>query len=213
MAKKYYAVRKGRTSGIFLTWNECKGQIDGFSGAEYKSFPTIEQAEEYINLPDFVGEKQNKKEEPKPLKKGEIPYKENTAIAYTDGSYNIKTHEFSCGAVLFYEGKKIEFSQKYDDPSLADMRNVAGEIMGAVSVIEYCVGEGIENLEIHHDYEGVGKWALGLWKANKEGTKAYAQLCRDVKSRLNITFVHVKGHSGDVYNDEADVLAKRALGL
>ncbi len=44
MAKKFYAVKNGRKIGIFLTWNECKEQIDGFSSAVYKSFPTREEA-------------------------------------------------------------------------------------------------------------------------------------------------------------------------
>ena len=45
MAKKYYVVWKGRTPGIFNTWNECKAQVDGFAGARYKSFPTLGEAE------------------------------------------------------------------------------------------------------------------------------------------------------------------------
>ena len=38
MAKKYYAVRKGREIGIFTDWSECEKQIKGYSGAEFKSF-------------------------------------------------------------------------------------------------------------------------------------------------------------------------------
>ena len=33
MAKKYYAVRKGRKTGVFATWAECQKQVTGFSGA------------------------------------------------------------------------------------------------------------------------------------------------------------------------------------
>ena len=45
MAKKFYAVRKGRKTGVFATWALCQEQIKGFSGAEYKSFTTKEEAE------------------------------------------------------------------------------------------------------------------------------------------------------------------------
>ena len=48
MAKKYYAVAKGKTPGIYLTWNDCKAQVDGFSGAVYKSFLTLQEAELFI---------------------------------------------------------------------------------------------------------------------------------------------------------------------
>ena len=46
MAKqKFYVVWKGRKTGIFLTWDECKKQVDAFAGAEYKSFETKALAE------------------------------------------------------------------------------------------------------------------------------------------------------------------------
>lgn len=49
MVKKVYAVLKGRRPGIYHTWAQCQEQIHGFSGAQYKSFPTPAQAEEYMN--------------------------------------------------------------------------------------------------------------------------------------------------------------------
>ena len=42
--KKIYAVRKGHKTGLFYTWDECKKQVNGFSGAEYKSFQTLDEA-------------------------------------------------------------------------------------------------------------------------------------------------------------------------
>lgn len=41
MAKnKFYVVWKGREKGIFSSWEDCKKQVDGFEGAQYKGFPT-----------------------------------------------------------------------------------------------------------------------------------------------------------------------------
>ena len=47
MAKKnkYYVVWRGRLTGIFESWEECKQQTDGFEGAQYKGYPTRELAE------------------------------------------------------------------------------------------------------------------------------------------------------------------------
>ena len=45
---KYYAVKNGRKIGIFESWDECKLQVDGFSGAEYKSFTKKEEAKAYL---------------------------------------------------------------------------------------------------------------------------------------------------------------------
>ena len=49
MAKKqYYVVIKGRTPGIYQTWEDCKAQVNGFKGAKYKGFKNIEDAQQYI---------------------------------------------------------------------------------------------------------------------------------------------------------------------
>ncbi|MBS4013714.1 MAG: ribonuclease H family protein [Bacteroidetes bacterium] len=44
--KKFYVVWEGKEPGIFNTWDKCKKSIDGFPGAKYKSFPTMEMAKE-----------------------------------------------------------------------------------------------------------------------------------------------------------------------
>ncbi|WP_159949554.1 ribonuclease H1 domain-containing protein [Polaribacter septentrionalilitoris] len=43
--KKFYVVWKGRKTGVFTSWNACKRQIDGFEGAQYKSFISLDEAE------------------------------------------------------------------------------------------------------------------------------------------------------------------------
>ncbi|SDB24489.1 ribonuclease H family protein [Eubacterium oxidoreducens] len=49
MAKKnYYAVRRGLTPGIYLSWDEAKVQVNGYKGAQYKGFATKEEAIEYM---------------------------------------------------------------------------------------------------------------------------------------------------------------------
>ncbi|MFR7478166.1 MAG: viroplasmin family protein [Acutalibacteraceae bacterium] len=39
MAKKFYAVRAGRKTGVFLTWDECKKQVMGSRGLSTKDLP------------------------------------------------------------------------------------------------------------------------------------------------------------------------------
>ena len=89
MAGKFYAVRKGRKNGIYFTWADCQAQINGFSGAEYKSFKTKEEAEAYI-----MGGQANQMEV--------TVSDDEKAVAYVDGSYNIRTKEYSYGAILIY---------------------------------------------------------------------------------------------------------------
>ncbi|MFI3114923.1 MAG: ribonuclease H family protein [Clostridia bacterium] len=196
MAGKFYAVRNGRKAGIFGSWDECKKQIDGFSGAVYKSFKTKTEAEAFLNV-------------------GKIDENEvfDGVVAYVDGSYDKKTHQFSYGVIILKDGEEHEFCEKFDDPELADMRNVSGEIKGAEFAMQYCIDNGIKSIKIYYDYEGVSRWCLGEWKTNKDGTKAYKAFYDSIKNDLKVHFIKVKSHSGDKYNDVADYLAKKALGL
>lgn len=45
----FYAVAKGRTSGIFMTWPDCEAQVKGFPGARYKKFDSIVGAQDFIS--------------------------------------------------------------------------------------------------------------------------------------------------------------------
>lgn len=47
---KYYVVRRGYRPGVYLSWTECKVQVDGFRGAEHKSFKSYEEAEHYVSV-------------------------------------------------------------------------------------------------------------------------------------------------------------------
>lgn len=47
MAKgKFYVVWNGRNVGVYSDWDSCKMQIEGFKGAQYKSFPDRQSAED-----------------------------------------------------------------------------------------------------------------------------------------------------------------------
>ena len=45
---KFYAVKEGKKPGIYHTWDECKEQVNGYSGAVYKSFTNEEEAKAFI---------------------------------------------------------------------------------------------------------------------------------------------------------------------
>lgn len=49
MAKKYYAVAKGSNTGVFTSWDACKSQVHGVSGATFKSFSTPEAASSWMS--------------------------------------------------------------------------------------------------------------------------------------------------------------------
>lgn len=192
---KYYAVKKGHKPGIYTSWDECKKQVEKFSGAVYKSFTSLEDAKNFIKL-----------EEEKIVDYG--------LIAYVDGSYNIKTKEYGFGCILI-EGQKVikELSGKGDKEALVSMRNVAGEILGSLAAMKFALENGYPGVCIYYDYEGIEKWANGLWCANKIGTQNYQKLVNEYRKKINISFIKVLAHSGDFFNERADKLAKKAVGI
>ena len=225
-AKKYYAVKKGLTPGIYTSWADCQVQINGYSGAIYKGFATKEEAmdfmggeaqvfgeSEQMTLP-FLNEEECSVTEPISKETGKGANVADTeAVAYVDGSYDVTTGSFSYGMVMFHDGKEQHFSKKFENHNLASMRNVAGEIEGARAAMQYCLDKGIKSVKIYHDYIGIAAWCTGEWKAKQEGTMDYALFYRAASLHVDISFQKVKGHSGDMYNELADKLAKEALGI
>ncbi|XP_012265867.2 ribonuclease H1 [Athalia rosae] len=44
----FYAVARGRSPGIYATWDECKAQVHGFPKPVYKKFPSKSEAEDFV---------------------------------------------------------------------------------------------------------------------------------------------------------------------
>jgi len=140
------------------------------------------------------------------------------ATAYVDGSYNVKTGAFSYGIVFFTGAvdsagnrQELHYSKAFTHPELSEMRNVAGEIMGAAQAMKIAGLLKIPELTIYHDYEGIAKWCTGEWKTKKPWTRKYRDFYQEMSQTVHITFIKVKGHSGDRYNEIADALARKAV--
>lgn len=207
MASKYYAVKKGKVPGIYLSWNDCKAMVDGYQGAVYKSFKTIEEAEKFITGEKIIsGLKASGKNT---SESGETC----STYAFVDGSFNKATHTYGYGGFLVTDNEKYVLQGADNDAEMATMRNVAGEIKGAEAAVKKAIELGIKELVIYYDYMGIEMWATGAWKRNKAGTIAYHDYIMSVRGQIKLTFVKVKGHSGVEGNEEADKLAKQAVGI
>ena len=98
-----------------------------------------------------------------------------------------------------------------NNSSWAEMRNVAGEIKAAILAMNYAISKGYKSITIFYDYQGIESWATGEWKAKKECTKAYKEYFDEISKIVDVSFIKVKAHSGDKYNNMADRLAGELL--
>ena len=201
----FYAVKVGKTNNvIYNSWEECKANVSGISGAIYKKFNTMEAAVAFLDKPQ------------KSIDKIDL---QDNLIAYVDGSYNSSEKETGYG-IVFVKNNKIVSKDMgrvlmYGDNTI---NNVLGELMGALKATELAIANGYKEIVIAHDYLGISAWVTGDWKPRTEITMKYRNAMIDYSSKIKLNFLKIKAHSdeqegGSIFNHEADRLAKLASGI
>lgn len=206
--KKIYAVRKGHKTGLFNTWAECQKATAGYSGAEFRGFTEKEEALAFLNMETTKTVSGDKSKEAA----GVVEVPENMVIAYVDGSFEKSIGRYAFGCVLLTpDGQEIRESGSGSDPAGVAIRNVSGEMLGAMNAVKWAQENGYPAVEIRYDYEGVEKWVTGVWRAKTLLTSKYAAHMQEAGKKIQISFCKVAAHTGNHYNEEADQLAKSAL--
>lgn len=135
-----------------------------------------------------------------------------TLTAYVDGSYNDELKRYAFGCVFLPEGEPVRIAfGNGDNPETVSMRNVTGEMLGAMYAVRTAMKSGYSCVELYYDYEGIEKWVTGAWKCKKEHTKKYAQAMQEWGAQIKIVFHKVAAHTSVKYNELADKTAKRGL--
>jgi len=202
--KKIYAVKIGRNPGIYHSLADCKREVSKFPGAIFQRFDCMETAREFL-----YGASPRKN-----FAFGAKVDKDVILHAYIDGSFLESIDKYGYGIVLVVNGEILEeLSGSGSDNPLSNMRNVAGEIVGAQRAIKFAASHGYRHLVIHHDYLGVANFCTERWVAKNGTTRNYQAFYKEKARDLKIEFKWVKAHTGNEFNERADDLARMALGL
>jgi ribonuclease HI len=133
-------------------------------------------------------------------------------IVYTDGSCRQgNPNQANLGAggwsaiVIDPQGHESEYSG-----CQVSTTNIRMELIAVGRAVRE-IPDGSE-VEIHHDYEGIGSWLTRKWKRKDPNVIKFCSIIETYikEHNLTITYIHVKGHSGDHYNERADKLADKA---
>lgn len=231
----FYAVRVGRTPGVYATWGECQREIEKFPAPQYKKFDTEAEAESFIN---------EGKNPPAKSAGGKIkttktasgrqttPYSRPTTgeavggssvpIVFTGGACVNKGRGNPRAGIGVYWGPNHPLNVSERLPGRNT--NNRAEIYAAVKAAEQARKQGLSELIVKTDShflvnsmtKWVPSWQKKGWKTaagndviNKEDFEDLIEASKG----LMIHWVHVKGPQGAEGNECADKLALQGAAL
>ena len=214
--KVYVVTEPERIRGIYDSWPACAAAVKGVSGARYQAVGSREQAEAML--------------------RGEGTALEPGLYAFVDGNHLggvgvVLVERTADGEPEILEALGLTVYQVFAGAGLASLatrpaiaaalrrlRNVLAEL-AALHLALRLVPEG-SALTVVHDYEGVGAWLEGRWRAKDPLVAEVVEACRALigRRRLAVRFRHQRGHAAAWagrddfahFNARADALATEA---
>jgi len=231
--RKWYVVWAGRKPGIYRDWASCKEQIDGFSGARFKSFLSQNEAEaaygkpiggkRVATPPVQSGTRVNKaKPGPVTLSKAQVAKCATAVQIFVDGACNPNPGEAGSGVAVYRYG--VLSSLWYGRYRTVGTNNYAE--LAALHYGLVLAGEAIEREETvtlfadsTYAIQCVTKWASSWEKkgwVRKQGPIQNLELIRDMHALYQplvgkIAIEHVNGHVGIEGNELADRMSLLAI--
>jgi len=136
-------------------------------------------------------------------------------VIYTDGACSGNPGQGGWGAILLWNGKRREISG--GEPATTNNRM---ELMAAIVALEALKESCFVELYTDSVYvrDGISRW-IDNWKRNGWRTAAKQPVKNaELWQRLDaarqphqVQWHWVKGHAGNIYNEQADVLARAGM--
>jgi ribonuclease HI len=226
----YYAVKRGRTPGVYRTWFRCSSQIDGFEGAKYKTFTKFKDAKDFCkgslhSKPVTKIARARPMWKPAAVTKSKLVINyDEPCIAYTSGACTDNDEDGSCaGAGVYWFGERGIDSISEPLPGEVQTVERAGllAILRALEVYEeYRVELGVK-LEIRTDSQYAidcfnkwfDHWESNNWKTSSGQKVRNQDLIIAIDQARNrvagcVIWTYVKGGNGDPCNEHANTLAR-----
>ena len=213
--KVYVVTAPPSIRGIYETWDACRAAVSGIAGARYQGVASREVAEAMLS--------------------GEGLTLEPGAYAFVDGNAMggigvVFVEQGDAGpasvrerAVTVYDVFRRAGIPSLDTrPKITAATNSLQNILAELGALYAALGESPPGsaLTVVHDYEGVGAWLQGRWKAKNPIVAEVVIACRALIEgrRLEVRFRHQRGHESTFagrndfakYNARADTLATKA---
>lgn len=193
---KVYAVRKGRTTGLFSTWTETQASVHGFSGAEYKSFRTKSEAKAFIRG-----------------RYDEHSEGDEYGIYYTDGSCS---KGIGGTGVVFVKDEHEVYRLFKSIPS--PTTNNYCELLALYHAVKDAQRECIVYTDSKYSLKAVTiwykTWQKNGWKTSSgkkvANQKIIEKIIKILSQKKYIQIQHVYGHQGNRWNELADEIANGA---
>jgi ribonuclease HI len=130
--QKFYVVWKGRKTGVFSSWEACAAQVQGFTGAQYKSFTSRLAAEQALRgkYAAHVG---------KPVSSGEWLFAPNPPVAESvvvDAACSGSPGRLEYRGVDLRSGKEVFRQGPYENGT-----NNVGEFLAIVHALAMLEGQ------------------------------------------------------------------------
>ncbi len=220
-------VWKGRDTGIFTTWAKCKSLVDGFAGARFKSFPTLEEAESAFSKKTKPTTKtkivkKSSKLKSVPLSQEQIDAMPFDVKIYTDGACDPNPGEAGTGLAVYENNKLSELwyglYQSFGTNNTAELHGLNQALLLAKDKLAKGSSVGIF-CDSKYSIDCITKWASDWEKKgwaksggeikNLDIIKLAYSLYQEISSQ--ITIHHVNGHVGIEGNELADRMSIIAI--
>ena len=224
MAKKFYVVWRGAKTGVFHDWPTTHALVDGFAGAQYKSFPTLAEAEARVSQ-RRAGAQHSARHAGKP-RVVRTDHADAVAafdtVIFCDGACEPNPGKAGSGMAVYRAGELESLWYGAYNPAGTNNTAELNALLQALMLAKTEI-EADNTVQVRSDssygLNAVTKWAAG-WKKrgwrkaegeikNLEIIQELYALYQEIEDDVNLQ--HVSAHVGIEGNELADRMAMLAV--